>query len=241
LTIKIKTWSKKIFIGKRIVYYVLALVFVVCVLNAQLLFTSGYVESDNETWSVICFAQYPYDYSLYQAWTMVSLFFIIRYCSLYDENGMLFIMFIILKVHLVVYSIGPFAILIVFNLLLVLSILPNQNTTLNETEQKRRKRKKLTITVICLSVYFVVLTTCGAISNILYVNLITYELGNLIIYTLNNIAFCYNAFNFLALLLSNKVYANEFKCIIFRIFGSIPVATIFTTNGQQNSRNAMTA
>jgi hypothetical protein len=144
-------------------------------------------------------------------------------------------------VHLAVYSFGPFAILIVFNLLLVLSLVPSKNTTLNETEQKRRKRKKLTITIICLSVYFVVLTTCGAISGILFVNLITYyQLGIFIIYTLNNISFSYNAFNFLALLLSNKAYAKEFKKLLFDFWLINVEVTTVASNGQLNSRGFMT-
>jgi hypothetical protein len=132
------------------------------------------------------------------------------------------------------YSFGPFAILIVFNLLLVLSLVPSKNTTLNETEQKRRKRKKMTITIICLSVYFAALTTCGAISGILYVDLRTYQLGIFINYILSNISFCYNAFNFLALLLSNKAYAKEFKKITLCIFVNIE-ATVISSNGQLNT------
>jgi hypothetical protein len=119
----------------------------------------------------------------------------------------------------VVYSFGPFAILIVFNFLLIFSLLPGKSSMLNESVQRRNKRKKLTKTVVCLSIYFIVLTTCGAITNIMYVDLITYELGVLIIYILNNLSFSYNALNFLVLLLSNTKFAAEFKRIIFsRLF-----------------------
>jgi hypothetical protein len=117
-----------------------------------------------------------------------------------------------------VYSFLPFFLLAVFSLLLILTVLPGKNSIISNNAQKRQKRRRLTVTIVCISVYFILFTSCGSVITVMFVSLNSSLQGKVIITLLDNISFCYNGLTFFVLYFSNKAYAAEFKRILFGLF-----------------------
>ena len=115
---------------------------------------------------------------------------------------------------LLLYSLVPFILLIIFNFIFiyVLYIKKNQSTS-----SSNNKETKLIKTIIAVTILFIVFTLpTASIQGKVYTFLYSTELGQLCILLCNSFTFTYQGNNLLLLYLTNKQFVKEIKSIFNR-------------------------
>jgi hypothetical protein len=199
LTVKFRAWKSNYFKGHRVYIYATCLLLLLAAFNLNQIFTNGYVTVVNGTEKVGCYGSSPIDSSWYNTWG---------------------------KVHTFTYSIVPFVILLVFNILLILEVSTSRVSQSSANSSSSRKKVQMSVTVIVLAVSFIVLTLPGAvISGFFFGTFIVTNEGYFLILLLDSITFSYHAFSFFILYFSNKKFSEVLKS-----FSSLHIYSKFTTS-----------
>ena len=110
------------------------------------------------------------------------------------------------------YSIVPFGLIICSNIVLIHSLISDRETTIKRSKSDKAKRRTVSISVLCLSICFILFTSPQAIMVGYFLN------DNLIQYTVYTVilSLSYHSFTFVVLKLSNnqfsKVVKSTFRC-----------------------------
>lgn len=138
------------------------------------------------------------------------------------------------------YSIIPFVLLAVINVMLIYSTKFHNKVAIaaTTTDSKIKKRRQMTITVFLITFLFILMTLPGSFGSIFFVQKINdynfikkgaivsgfyflslsqTQIGSAVIILMDDISFSYHAFNFFTLLLTNKKFLSEFYGILFRV------------------------
>lgn len=109
--------------------------------------------------------------------------------------------------------------LIILNSFMIYKTVYKQKFALKHTsELSNRKKRQMTISVIILTMLFIIMTLPGAVvSGYFFQVLIKTPMGTIILYLLDNISFSYHGLGFLILYLSNKQISMQVKSLIYRI------------------------
>ena len=151
-----------------------------------------------------------------------------------------------IKVHSVLYSYGPFALILVCNILLIYefrrkgmalnSQSANFPTSIPRTSSKIANKKKSSMnrTVILITMLFIIMTGPGAVISLLYNKLLALDFGKSIIYLGSAFEMSYHAFSLIILFLTNKKFSNEIKKLIRGEF------TLFRSSRAQSTASWLT-
>lgn len=122
----------------------------------------------------------------------------------------------IFKVHVYVYSIIPFSILVCSNLLLIKETLYKSRAVVASTShESQAKRKRMSLSILIMTITFILLTLPTTIAGGYFIKtLISTELGFTILFICDSLAFSYHALNFVVFLVFNKKFSREFKLFI---------------------------
>ena len=112
--------------------------------------------------------------------------------------------------HSILYSFLPFLMLAITNILLILFLYKLSHvSTLQLNASKAKKQKSLNITVISLTLIFIVMTSPSALCSIYFEKWIGTQLGAVFITLSDCICFSYHGLNFALLFVSNKKFLRE--------------------------------
>ncbi|CAF1033244.1 unnamed protein product [Brachionus calyciflorus] len=120
----------------------------------------------------------------------------------------------IAKLHLAFYSLIPFVILSIFNLLLIKSLYKTSLLIHGPNDSKRIKQNQMTKTVIYMTLVFIVVTLSNATGTVLFNDLIVSDYGSFLIRLFDMMSFVYHGFNFILFYMTNIRFRNEFKKVI---------------------------
>ena len=115
------------------------------------------------------------------------------------------------KVHSYLYSFIPFGFLIIINILLIRVI---QRKTLNlqeSTSLAKKNQLSINVSVIVMTILFIVFTCPSAICSQFYNTLIQTQSGKITLFSLGCFAFSYHALNIVILCASNKFFYRKLK------------------------------
>ncbi len=113
------------------------------------------------------------------------------------------------QVHSILYSFLPFSLLAIANLLLIIFLFKVRRslTSLKLNAVRAKKQKSLNLTVISLTLIFILMTSPSAICSIFFEIWMKTFMGRIVISLSDSICFSYHGLNFILLLLSNKKFA----------------------------------
>ncbi len=189
LSVKVNNWNKIYLNSKRAILVGLLPVFILALLNFNILFTFGVdIITVNNTQLIQC---YSTDLDPKSKWM--------------DVWG---------TVYSIFYSLIPFVLLLLSSLLLIYEI--NKKTRLvanHQSVSRHENNKSLNKTIVLIAILFIIMTSPGAIVTS-FLNAFLQssgDLGNFVIEICDCITFSFHALNFLILLLTNKRFAKEVK------------------------------
>lgn len=108
------------------------------------------------------------------------------------------------------YSYIPFLILAIVNALLIYEF-KNRQVQAVENEAIRRRRRAMNRTIIFITVFFILLTSPGAIATNLYSYLLTKSYGQLVIQLFGRFSSSYHAFGPVILYFTNQKFAQKLR------------------------------
>lgn len=117
-----------------------------------------------------------------------------------------------IKVHLGLYSLVPFTVLTIFNILMLMHIYKKSRRLKVTTDAKnssvpaRTRTKSPNKTVVATTILFILLTLPTAIVSILYNNLFTTDYGKFIVNFADDLSFTYHGMNLLILAVFNRKF-----------------------------------
>ena len=108
------------------------------------------------------------------------------------------------------YSFVPFGLLFLVNILLTVDL--RQNTRYLTTKaSKKRSQLSMNMSVVIMTLFFIVFTCPGAVCSQFYNVLVTTHTGNIILFVSDCFAFSYHALNTIILCATNKDFMRKFK------------------------------
>ena len=129
------------------------------------------------------------------------------------------------------YSYAPFALLGLFNILLIFHLekkkfihhhhhhqnnnQPTTNNNKNVTSSRDKKQQSMNRTVITMTLVFIIMTLPGTIATIYYDTLSMSNWGNILINLADTFDNMYHVLNIILLVLSNKKFYEEIKSHLF--------------------------
>ena len=129
-------------------------------------------------------------------------------------------------VHAFIYSYIPFMLLALTDALLIRFLKRNRRrvSSVSSAASSSRKNDKSSVNrlVISLTILFITLSLPGTISSAYYTQFIVTDVGEMIIFLFDGIAFSYHAYNIIILSLTNKKFFTELKLLFNLIDRSDP-------------------
>jgi hypothetical protein len=187
----IKNWKKHYFTQGIAILSGFILVLIIYLINLNVLFTYGYEfknEINNET-IVQCFTT-PIIPSTY--WMSIWSY-----------------------IHSVLYSFLPFLLLIIINIFLIIDLKEKKKSITNlDLRNNKRKEISINLTIILMTILFILFTSPSAICSQFYGQLISSYNGTIILYVSDCIAFSYHALNIIILCLVNKSFLRRLKIVL---------------------------
>ena len=116
------------------------------------------------------------------------------------------------QVHTILYSYIPFVLLVIANVMLVHQMAKRQKRALSKT--RKNKHKSMTITILILTILFVVFTGISTVVTLLYSVLMSSYTGLVIAEIGDILGFSFHALNILTLLVSNRAFRHEFLVMV---------------------------
>lgn len=140
------------------------------------------------------------------------------------------------KIHFYIYSIGPFLVILFFNIHLL-------RIAYKVSKIKRMRLAKISLNVILQSVFFLIMTMPSSfISAYYYKDLIYTNIGKIVIYLSDNILFTFHSINLFSMMLTNKQFYNECKIIVgIKIQPETQINVITTPVIERKKRNITTS
>ena len=121
----------------------------------------------------------------------------------------------IFKVHSFLYSFIPFSLIAILNILLLMHLNGLRNArkegALLADSPLSRKQMTINVTIMIITILFIVFTSPGAVISQFYSTLIMTETGTALIFLGDCITFSYHAFTIIILCLSNKEFLRKLK------------------------------
>lgn len=190
LSVRFTTWRKSFLNEKKAVIVSIILVSCIFLLNIHLTMTISYDGLENYPYPDKCFVT-----DMFLMWK---------------------------KVHTYLYSVVPFVILAITNALLITQTLLFRDTKKlglsASTSQSSSNKLGPTISVISITLSFIILTLPNAIAGGYYITeLFKTSTGTLILFITDCLLFTYHSCNLVVLLIFNKMFRKEFKSMIGRI------------------------
>ena len=111
---------------------------------------------------------------------------------------------------LVLYSYIPFAVILIANVLLVLKVRSQRVNGSDLSASQLKRQKSITVTIIAITLLFVVFTGVGTIVNLFIDQLLQTDWGKLLIVIADTICFTFHGLNIISLLVTNKLFRKEF-------------------------------
>jgi hypothetical protein len=187
----------------------ISLLLFMALFNLNQIFTNGYLMVMNETITVGCYGASENDSSWFYTWG---------------------------RVHLFTYSLVPFSILLIFNILLIFEVRKSRlSISANNNSFALKRKFQMSLTVIILTFSFIIMTLPGAIVSGFFFAIFTFtDEGYFKLILFDSITFSYHAFNFFILLLSNKKFSEAFKSMVCNLFSKAKLS-IETTNRLQKT------
>jgi hypothetical protein len=223
LSVKILMWRVVHFKHKQAYIVVSMLCLLIMSLNLNILFTFGYEtdpSSDNFTLSnsttskVICFYN--------------SLYPVTKWMSTWGT------------VHLFIYSIFPFMLIIILNVTLIVFLLKRkkliQPSSFTTSREEINSSKAIGQTVMVASLLFVVFTLPSAIASHFYSDLIMSDIGSTYLILSNCLSFSYHGLNFFLFYLTNKVFGKEAQIVLKNLREKIKKKFLFEFKRFSNSQ-----
>ena len=140
-------------------------------------------------------------------------------------------------VHSILYSYLPFILLAIANILLIACLHKNNKSSVSRSETQERKHRSITITIISVTLLFIVLTGTGAVVNFFIADLIQTYTGNVVIVLGDTLCFSFHSLNIISLLITNKRFRDEFRCIfLLKTPGKITGKTASSIKQNQTER-----
>ena len=185
LIFKIQKW-KKIYFRRRIASitgFLLTIFFYL--FNSNVIFTYGYEFMLNETKVTQCFTTIPSTYWM-DVWS---------------------------EVHSYMYSFIPFVVLAFANILLIIDLRQKSQETNQGTNSAldSRSKRNINISIIVITVLFIVFTCTSAIASQYYNILVRTTNGLIILYAADCVAFSFHALNIIILWSTNKQFVRKSK------------------------------
>ena len=124
-------------------------------------------------------------------------------------------------VHSILYSYAPFALLAIANFLLILHLrLRAKKSSVKSSDAQKKKNAKMNLTVIIITLLFIVMTLPSALVSIYYNDLVITYTGLAWAIFGNSIGFSYHGFSFFILYSTNSRFRDEFKGLFKCCFGN---------------------
>jgi hypothetical protein len=101
-----------------------------------------------------------------------------------------------------------------------------------------RRQKSVTITIIIITLSFILFTGLGAVVNFFINNLVNSYTGNVIIVLGDTLCFTFHGLNIVSLLVTNKRFRQEFINMILLRLGSWRIEPSRTTNTNNSVQTA---
>ena len=118
------------------------------------------------------------------------------------------------KAHTYLYSYVPFCLLAITNALLLIHLRQTTTYITNVNSTVKREQMSINLTVILITLMFIVFTLPNAIVS--HFRLLLWSMGSdgtALMFGLDNLTLSYHAFNIVILLATNKLFLRQFKVL----------------------------
>ena len=218
LSIRVKGWRTNYLKSDRALLVALLLGAFVFVFNHHLLYLHGIVvDGNNGTSQILCYYSTFLDGHYIPTWHFVRVFRVFSgrnakmrgfCCSFYSS----------FKVHIFVYSLVPFLVLVAVNSMLIFRALTSGPKSLafsqSSSSSRNARKRTLTSTIVSLTIMFIVTSLPYTLAAaIWYRKVYAYPLGKLLLNSLSLLSFSYHSFNFFVLFCTNKLFLSECRLI----------------------------
>ena len=202
LGIKFMNWNKRFFYGNRITYFALSLIILCFSYNIYFSLDNGYVSYENGTETIFCNKPKSGNWDILNAWFLVIKN---NFLNVLVLNLILFKLF---QSFLFLYSILPFALLLLFNSLIIKTVISSRHNI----SQSVKRQRKMAFTVLSVSFLFIITSLpTASIQGETIGYLLSFDLGQLIVTCCNSIVFTYQASNFWILSATNGKFRMRVK------------------------------
>lgn len=182
LCVMIPVWRKKTFKTTEAFIVCIGCICIIALINSHVLFTFGFDVVINGTYNrTACFVMESEPSTHWKG----------TWCS----------------VHSFLYSYVPSGILIITNALLCWTLYRKKK--INKSARKQRKQKSLTLTIVFITIPFMLLTGFGSVVNFFMPELLPTYKGNVIIVIGDTLCALFHSLNILSLILTNKRFREE--------------------------------
>lgn len=216
LSLTLKNWSRKHFIGNRPVICILVVWVVILGINLDTLFTVGYSFVINGTEIIIC----------------------------YESSGQFNWFQVMNKILVYGGELVPMCLLLILNIVIIYKAtrfdrvqrLNAESITISRPTSASTKRRKMEMTrsiLLITFLYIALVFPSTVIQTYFYTPILGLAYGRIIINLLYFFQFSYSGFNFIILFFTNKLFAQQVKVIIFR--QDKDKKTVSTRNNQNTS------
>lgn len=196
LSVKFIMWRIMYFKPKQAYITVSILCVLIIFLNFNILFTFGYIpENSNLTYSnyskVICYSN--------------SLYPITQWMATWGT------------VHLLIYSVFPFTLIIILNLTLIVFIFQRRKVIQPSSLSNEETSKAIGQTVMIASLLFVAFTLPSAFASHFFSDLIVTDIGSTYLIISNCLSFSYHSLGFFIYYFTNKIFCKEAQIVLKKI------------------------
>ena len=197
---------KKLCRPKQAAFICATCVLIFLVANVKVLFAYGGYVNMNGTMVFICQATG-------EETSWMDTYFIVSW-KVNAHNSLLLLnnFFFNFEVHSILYSYLPTAILVVTNFMLVYTFTHHRAAAQKKTAQKRQR--SMIITVVLLTVLFIVMTLPGAIIGAIIDYIIQQPYGIFLISSFTAFSSSYNAYGIVILFFTNKKFRESLRSTI---------------------------
>ena len=118
-------------------------------------------------------------------------------------------------VHSFVYSYIPYVISAMSNITLIFHLKTSRKSSVAQNDTQKKRQNSVTITIIAMTVLFVVFTLPASLTAAYFVQLIGSDEGRILLVAGDTIGFSYHAFSVIILSATNKRFLRHLKRIFF--------------------------
>ena len=154
------------------------------------------------------------------------LYFWINHSQEFPNSKYIFINTNVKKVHSYLYSFVPFGMLLIVNVLLIRAMRQKIRDLAGSSFISKKKQLSITLSVMLMTLLFIVFTLPISIANIIVDTLLTTHNGKLVLYCFGCFSFTYHAFNLVILCRFNKHFYKLCKEALTHLKSNKEVGTL---------------